>query len=586
MTNRLFCCVLSILFLLSARAEITYTVTPDPANNALHVSIDVPAKGKTTDVQIPNWSPGAYILSNFKAGIKNLKGVGPSGDLTTSQVDDNTWRVENGSAKNVTVNYDLGMTMNSGAAHYSGPPTYVYVVGRKEEKCKLVLNVPAGWMIAIGLDEVKGAAHTYTAANYDVLADNPVTMGNFRLLSYTVMGKPHYIAMRGAARANVDGATVKKQCMFVSQSEADFFGFAPYNKYVWHFDVADRPDGGGGLEHLSSTQISLPSGLGPRSFNVLAHEFFHLWNVKRIRSKPLGPFDYLHLPKTGALWWLEGVTDYYAYLLPMRYGWNDEKKFYSDIVSNVTAARNNPARLEVGPNESSMRVGETNNGRGNSNGYRISYYTLGWLAGMCLDLEIRTQTNGKRSLDDVEHALYEICKDGKPGFEEDEIRKQCVRFGGASLGPFYDSVVMKGGEMPIEAELAKVGLQLIKTEESFPERGFSWVADSGQQAARVIGRPTGAAEGRLMEGDLITSVNGIPVTGRTNREINQMVNEQLNKAQIGVKMNLEIKREGKTMSVEITPVAGTRPVQRIEEMTNATAKMRALRKGWFYAGTR
>jgi predicted metalloprotease with PDZ domain len=119
--------------------------------------------------------------------------------------------------------------------------------------------------------------------------------------------------------------------------------------------------------------------------------------------------------------------------------------------------RSNPARLTVSPYQASFQVAAANNGRGNSNGFQISYYNLGWLAGMCLDIEIRQQSGGKHSLDDVAHALYDLCKDNKPGFEEDEIRKQCIRFGGPSLGAFYDKVVMSPGELPIEEQLAKVG---------------------------------------------------------------------------------------------------------------------------------
>ena len=334
------------------------------------------------------------------------------------------------------------------------------------------------------MNPVGGNQALYKVATYDVLADNPVTWGDYTLDTYKSYGKTHYIAYRGIPKKDVDRAYVMKACKFISDMEGDFFGGGvPYDRYVWHFSVNDAPDGAGGLEHLSSTQISLASGVGPGAVSVLSHEFFHLWNVKRIRSKILGPFDYTTQPQTGALWWLEGVTDYYAHTLLGRYGWYGKNerspdpisKLYADAVQNLTAVRARQARLDVSPYESSYRVRDAANGRGNSQGYQVSYYDTGWLCGLVLDIEMLDQTSGKHSLDDVELALWEQCKDDNPGFEERDIRRHLVAFGGYSLGTFYDDVIMKPGELPVEKQLAKIGKELLTVDETvwfdsfFPE---------------------------------------------------------------------------------------------------------------------
>lgn len=565
-------------------ADIRYVVSPDIEKNRLKVTVVIPARGEKTQVQIPNWSPGSYRLANFAGNIEDMQGSDTAGAaLQTERTDNNTWTISNDAANAVRVSYFVPAQLQYGTIHYSGPPTYVYVLGRKNEKCVLQVSVPDGWRVAVGLDEVSGQKNTFSASDYDVLADNPVTIGEFRMDTYSVRGKPHYIVLRGIAKDDVDMEKLKKYCSFVTQSMTDFFQDIPYNKYVWHFDVGDRTDGGGGLEHLSSTQIGLGSGLGPRSFSVIAHEFFHLWNVKRTRSKPLGPFDYLVLPKTGALWFLEGTTDYYASLLPTRYGWRSEEDLFDDLISNMDSVRSNSARLQVSPFDASFRVGEASNGRGNSSGYNISYYNLGWLAGFCLDVEIREKSNGKYSFDDVTRALYAMCKGGKPGFEEDEIRKQCVKFGGASLGEFYDAVIMRPGEMPIEAQLAKLGLKTETEKQNYVETGFSWAPAANEKAIRVT-RVREPANEVLKQGDLVLAVSELPLQAANNRRQSELADGVIAKIAAGQAMSLTIKRDDETKTVQITPVSRTREVKVVRPDLGASDAQKKLMKDWIYDG--
>jgi predicted metalloprotease with PDZ domain len=311
---------------------------------------------------------------------------------------------------------------------------------------------------------------------------------------------------------------------------------------------------------------------------VLSHEFFHLWNVKRTRAKVLGPFDYLTLPKTGALWWLEGVTDYYANLLPYRYEEWDRQMFLDAISRNLSAVKANPARLEVSPYDASFRVSEAANGRGNSNGYRISYYNLGWLCGLCLDIEIRSQTNNKRSLDDVTRALYDLCKNNQPGFEEDEIRKQCIRFGGESLGAFYDKVVMTPGELPVADQLAKMGLKLDEHDETFVDTGFTATSAFDGHGARVTA-VSGPGQGQLQPGDIITTIEGLPIASTPvliARQLKQVADE----AQPGTRITLDVTRGDQSMHVVVNPATATRKVRTVVADPAATAAAVALREEW------
>jgi len=565
-------------------AEIRYTVQPLPDQNRIKVQVQLDSKKGALELQMPNWSPGAYFLSAPARNVQDFRIVNANGaPLSAEKPNDFTWKATLASAGKLTAEYTVPSQLVAGAMHYNGPSAYLYAVGRKQEKCRLTLEVPEGWRIAVGLDSWRGSNNVFTAPNYDVLADNPVTMGDFIELSYTVQGIPHTISLRGEPRDQVEKEKILKVCKHITESQADFFGGLPYSKYVWHFNVTPGQDGGGGLEHLSSTQIGLAAGVGPRSVSVCSHEFFHLWNVKRIRSKPLGPFDYTELPKTGALYWLEGVTDYYASLLLLRYGWFGPEEFHRDLASNIALVRNNPARLEVSPYESSMRVGEANNGRGNSNGWRISYYNVGWLVGLCLDIEMRTATGGKKSLDDVARALWRLCRDDRrPGFEEEEIRNQCVKIGGPQLGEFFDRMVMTAGELPLEEQLAKVGLKLVETKTDTVDPGFDWGGGFGQTGLRVT-EVRGDAKGKLESGDLILEIDGANVQGESRQETMGKMTAALAKLTVGTLAKVKVRRGTEDKEAEIVPSKSFRVSFKVEEDPLADEAKQALRQGWYYA---
>ncbi len=422
--------------------------------------ITLNATSDTTVLQIPTWMPGFYVLGDYSKNLSDVAFLVDGKSVNPTSPDNHTWSVNSVKGKPVTVSYSAPFEFTNSIGHYSGAPTYMYVVGREREKCRLHINGPKEWSIDVGLE---GSKFDYTAPTYDVLADNSVTVGEVREASYVTVGKVHTLAVRGSAAKTVDIDKLRAICETVSQIETDFFGGAPYAKYVWQFSLHSGRGGGSGIEHLSSTEIGMGSDLGGGTVGLLAHEFFHLWNVKRIRSKVLGPFDYTQLPKTGALWWLEGVTDYFAQSLLRRYGATTDEQFFGDIAGDFRNLSSRAERLQVSPYDSSYRVGETNGGRGNSDGFGISYYECGLLIGLCLDIDLLKASDGARSLDDVEFALWRMCRNDKPGFEEDEIRKQLIVAGGPRFGEIYDNLVMKPGDLPVAEAIAAVGLQIETT---------------------------------------------------------------------------------------------------------------------------
>lgn len=568
-------------------ADLKYTVGNGSDDLKLLITLEYKADGETTSIQIPNWAPGSYRYANNPARVTDVKATvdGSTIEVTKSEAGTLpkivTWTVPTTRGQKVAWTYSIPVQFANGIGHYAGPSTYIYPVGRTQERCALEFAFKTPTPIAVGLDRVRDDNH-YKADTYDVLADNPVTYGNFVADTYKVDGKVHTIAYRGPATAigEVDREYVIKACKFITEMQGDFFGGLPYNKYIWHFAVNSGGDGAGGLEHLSSTQISMASGVGPGVVSVYSHEFFHLWNVKRIRSYVLGPFDYTTLPQTGALWWLEGVTDYYGHTLLGRYGWfgkNERSKdpiskMWDDLVDNVNQVRARQDRFNVSPHDSSYRVRDASNGQGNSQGYLVSYYPTGWLCGFVLDVEILSKTNGKFSLDDVEKALWRKNKNNQPGFQEDEIRKQVINYGGNTLGEFYDTVIMKPGELPVEAQLGKLGYEMKEVEETIAKAPFvasATTADGMKVASSDL-------EG-LKLGDVVKSINNVTFSGSGQR-MNADLRNLTRNSKPGDVWTVTIVREGVTSEVKVTMGTGTQKSRRIVSLPNATADQLRLRK--------
>ena len=561
----------------SAFARIDYTIRIAEGTDAMSVEMVIPSDGKAVQVQMPNWAPGSYrLVDNFKF-IDDVSAMRASRRVSVNRVDDNTWEIGPGSSGDIVLKYQRKTGPITNRMHITGPAYYLYVKDRIAEDCTVNYEMPEKWRATCGLEEKDGK---FVAPTYDVLADNPVTVGIFESDFYETNGIKYEIAYFGGDVSTVDRATVVDYCKRVSDSLADFWSGVPFKKYVWHFTVMPGNDGGWGLEHLSSTTMGIARGVGPGTVSVIAHEHFHAWNVKRIRSKVLGPFNYLELPKTGALWLLEGVTDYYADLLLYRYDIFDEEYMRGNVVTNVRTTRANPQRFEVSPYDSSYRVSEAANGRGNSAGFGVNYYNTGWLVGLCLDTEIRDLTGGRKSLDDVMYKLFAMTKDDQPGFEEDDVRKVLIEVGGAAMGPFYDKVVMTAGELPVEAQLAKLGYKFETKTETFVDLGFSYVW--GQDDRLAV--PRRSRDGQYLANDEIVEINGIkkPTDSTKTKEVWDQWKKLMVK---GAKLKIVLERGEERLEREVEVKEGTTTNYVLTDMDGVSDGMKSLRKGW-YQGAR
>jgi len=454
---------------------IAYRLVPrtDPAFPHLEISVAIPVLNheEAISVQMPVWSPGDYHVQDHSQYLQNLSAW--SGDptlgkrLPVTRIRMHTWMVATQGAESVTVTYVLPVTppgffsenvqILPKQVFVNGPAAYVYVLNRKTERVSLTIRLPQEWQAVMALPEKQaGDEITFTAPDYDTLADSPLVMAHKEVLkieSFVHSGKQHRAVFFSNSDAIRDTKEYRAVLTRIVEAYQRIMGSLPYSQYAFFFDVGGR---GGGLEHLNGTRMAIGGQSAKGIAHFAAHEYFHLWNVKRIRPKALGPFDYIEPPKTRNLWFSEGVTDYYAGLCVRRAGFITESDFLKRWERSVRAYQTDPNYRKTSADESSLRVWEA----GNSSGYGINYYFKGMLIGLCLDLKIRHITQNKRSLDDVMRELMKRTNLSKQGFEEDEIRDVVNLVAGEDLTAFYNLLARTSDPLPFTECLGYAGLDI------------------------------------------------------------------------------------------------------------------------------
>src|SRR6266566_699025 len=273
--------------------------------------------------QIPAWSPGAYTIHDYAKNVQDFRAANGRGQpLRWEQTDKQTWRVAKQANDDVTVRYQVFSTLlTDQMADLDGPATFMYVLGQKHVSYTVKYKVPGGWKVYTGLEK-KG--DRYHAADYDIFIDAPAFIGEFKVLEFETGGAFHHLVFT-KPDLSMSAPQVETDVKDIVDAAASIFGKLPYKDYTFLFKVQPQT-GTSGLEHLNSTRITVGendfvSQATYRQFlSTVAHEFFHLWNAKRIRPKALGPFDYAHEVYTRLLWVSEGITSYYGDLLLARDG--------------------------------------------------------------------------------------------------------------------------------------------------------------------------------------------------------------------------------------------------------------------------
>ena len=510
---------------------ISYTLSmPEPWTHYYHVTQTIKGeRKKSIDFVMPVWIPGSYKVREFSKNAEEFKAHSEKSDnLKWEKIDKNSWRVYTNKANEVTISYKVyafvksvrNSFLDDSHGFVSPPDVFMYVEKLKNRPATLVIDPYDEFlMISTGLEKSPGSKNSYIVPDYDILVDSPIEIGNQTIFEFEVEGVPHEIAFYG--KGNYDSSAVDEVKRIVEET-AKLFGEIPYKRYL--FIVHLTKSGSGGLEHLNSQVLRMgrwnfqPESRRGRWRSLVAHEVYHLYNVKRIRARELGPFDYTKENYTTLLWVMEGFTSYYGGRILLNAGFISPKKYQSNMASHMSKISNTIGNRYQSAAEASfdawIRYYRRNE---NSPNRDISYYDKGKLLGMLLDLEIRNSSDNKKTLDDVMRRLYsEYYKKKKRGFSEAEFKKELERAAGIGFSDFFVRYVHGTEEVDYGKYLSYAGLEIETLEApSLSEKGAflgTRVSESsGKLKITQVLRDSPAWNYGLNVNDEIIAVDGLRV---------------------------------------------------------------------------
>jgi predicted metalloprotease with PDZ domain len=436
------------------------------------------------------------------------------------------------------------------------------------------------WKIATGLPAVEGQANTFRAENFDILYDSPFEVGNFTEINFDVRNIPHRIVIDG--EGNYDPDRLRQDFRKIVETTADIFGELPYKNYLFIINLR----GGGGLEHLNSTALQTNRfSFSPQRYvgflGLVAHEFFHAWNVKRIRPDALGPFDYEHENYTKLLWVAEGGTEFYSNVILRRAGFISDKQYLQERAVGINALQNRPGRFQQSVEESSFdawikyyRPDE------NSINREISYYDKGEIVNMLLDLTIRQKTNGAKSLDDVMRLLYnDFYKKGR-NYTPQDFQGLCETVSGAKLDEFFSKYVRGHDEIDYNAIFADFGIRLEtaapnSTNTAFLGADFRPQGDFLSVSQLPAGSP--AYEGGLNTGDLILALDEFKIANQND------LNARLADRKPGDKVKITLFRFDRLREIEVALGGRATEQYRFTVLPGTSETQKQLYQSWLGA---
>ncbi|MEQ1897332.1 MAG: PDZ domain-containing protein [Vicinamibacterales bacterium] len=445
---------------------------PAPYTHYIEVSASIPTGGAASvELMMAVWTPGSYLVREYARHVEALVARTPTGaGLAVEKSAKNRWRVQTGGAATVNLTYrvygrEMSVRTNWVDADFAlvnGAPTFLTLVGGLSRPHEVEVVLPDGWTQArTTLPAVAGSAHRFRAPDYDTLVDSPMVLGNPAVHEFVVDGKPHALVNVGEAGV-FDGAQAARDLEKVVLEHRRMWGALPYERYLFFNMITEA---GGGLEHASSS-VLMTSRWATRTrkayvawLQLASHEFFHAWNVKRLRPAELGPFDYERENATRSLWVVEGITDYYGDLAVHRAGLADQKEYLGSLSETVKTLQTTPGRqiqaVEMSSYDAWVRQYRPDE---NSPNVAISYYTKGYVLAWLLDARIRDVTKGAKSLDDVMRTAYGLYS-GTHGYTQQEFQAVAEQVAGASLADFWEQGVSGVAELDYARALAALGLR-------------------------------------------------------------------------------------------------------------------------------
>lgn len=575
-------------------APLAYLVeVPNPADHHFHVTLTLEDAGATTRVMMPRWTPGSYLLREHGRHVHNLAARRGNTAATVRKVDPHQWEISSAGQGPLTLTYRVyAHELTVRTAHlddthgfFNGVCLFLLPEGAESRACTLQLRPPAGWKVATSLP---GNGTSFTAEDYHHLVDCPVEMGTHRSFTFEVRGVPHEFVVWN--HGNEDLARLQKDVPPLVEENARVFGGLPYKKYVFITHLGDGVRGG--LEHRDSTALLYPR-FGFRAerdyeeyLTLVAHEHFHTWNVKRIKPRAFAPYDYARENATNHLWAMEGFTSYFDNLGVRRAGLMTPDRYLTVLGELITQLHNTPGRtqqtLEESATDAWVRYYRQDENTANST---ISYYLKGELAGLCLDLTLRSVTGGQRGMDDVMRLLWAWTQKRGEGLEDDAWDRAVSEVAGRDMSALMNTLIRTTEELPLAQALANAGLELhwralegtddkggTKGKQGAPKPwvGASWRKDGTVQSLRPDGPALAAG---LAAGDQVVALNGF-------RAADGALAQRLEECAIGTPVTVHFFRRDELRTTTLTPSEAPRSVAYLTRRDGASAAELAVRRGW------
>jgi len=591
--------VLAIVLLFCARpasATIGYHISlKNPEQHVFHVSMEIPAAAADQEivVALPAWN-ALYQVRDFSYRVRDVRArnsaAAAAAPLPVRMLDKQTWRISLAGASGgaeahaATLDYSIewddpgpfNSQLNPHHAFLNFAEVLMYVPSRRAEDTQVQFDdVPLGWRIAVEL--AAGAApNSFVAANYNKLVDAPTEAGKFAEFGFDQAGA-HF-------RVIVDGKEWHRERLEsilrdITQYEVHLMGGAPFSQYTFFFHFGPYPEvGGGGMEHSNCTAISTSSGDAAAS--VTAHEFFHAWNVKRIRPQTLEPVDYTKEMYTRALWFAEGVTSAYGDYTLERSGLWSKDQFYWNLAGEIGELDSRPAHRWQSVEEASLNAWLEGYDEYRLPERSISYYNKGEIVGDMLDLAIRDATDNHKSLDDVLRRMYDVyAQQGRFYDDSQGVEAIAEEVAGAQFDDFFRRYVAGTDEIPYDKFFNAAGLELKVEKRAAPALGF-WTSNRSPDAQTRVSQvvPGSAAEtAGLQAGDALVTLNGQPMP--------RYLPMWLRQHEPGETVTLRVQRDNQELDLKF--VLGSIDLNKFTllEMPDATEKQKRVREGWLKGKT-
>ena len=565
--------------------QINYKLSmPEPHTHYFHVDINVDGFNEDSlDIKMPVWAPGSYLVREFSKSIENFT----AGNGNSKMINKNTWRVFlNGNS--ITISYDVyayemsvrTSFLNANHGYINGTSMFMYLDGKKELPSSLEIIPPTNWgKVSTSLEKTSDNLFQYRAPNYDILVDSPIEIGNQLEFEFKAAGTNHKVAMYG--EGNFDLEQLKFDMAKIVESCTEVFGENPNKDYV--FIIHNLTNGSGGLEHLSSTTLQVnrwgyePGRKYEAFLSLVAHEYFHLWNVKRIRPITLGPFDYDSENYTNLLWLCEGFTSYYDELLLKRAGYYDSEKYLHKLANTISRVENQPGNKVQPVTESSFHAWiKAYRPNENSKNTTISYYPKGALLANALDLIILENTNAQKNLDNVLKLLWDeyYIKQNR-GFTDKEFQNAVEQVAGKKLDDFFKNTVAGTETIDYKTYFSYAGCELIDKYEGSENvsLGISTSLNNGRLIVERVSRGTSAYKHGINVNDEIIAIDNYRIA---DNDLNTLIENHEPDDEIVI----TISRDGIMMNVRVALSKDTKVNYRIVPIENPSSRQELIYKKW------